>query len=208
MAQYGMNPFSFSTKFKVGRLTGKQSFSTWTLNQNRQLIKQAKKNMWKAAAWCRTDMRRGFGRRVKAQQGRKGYYWASRNPSAAGSPPRRNEGGKRGLQYVTFTKEEDFRFRVGSDMFPQGGYGDKTNFHGDVMHNKGGTGMVKLPRDIDQMDHVTAGLALNKKIPWPMDPKQCTYPKRNYLETPAKKVTKQFKWLFADLYEDRGQLLQ
>lgn len=208
MAQYGLNPFAFSTKFKVGRLTGNQAFSTWAMNNNKKMMKQAKKNMWSAAAWCRTDMRRGFSRRVKAQEGRGGYYWRSRNPSKAGSAPRRNEGGKRGLQFVTFTREQDFRFRVGPDMFPSGGYGAQTNFHGDIMHAKGGNGMVNLPEDLDQMDPTTAGLALTKKIPWPMPPKMAHYPKRPYLEKPAKKTAAKFKWLFADLHQDRAQLLK
>jgi len=80
MAQYGLNPFAFSTKFKVGRLTGRQAFSTWSMNQHAKVLKNAKRSMWKAAAWCRTDMRRSFGRRNKAIQGRNGYYWASGNP--------------------------------------------------------------------------------------------------------------------------------
>lgn len=208
MAQYGMNPFSFSTKFKVGRLTGNQAFSTWSRNQTAKYLKNAKKSMWKAAAWCRTDMRRGFSRRNKPVEGYNGYWWASNPPAKAGRPPRRNAKGKAGLQYVTFAKETDYRFRIGSDMFPAEGYGDKTNFHGDVMHNTGGYGMVMLPEDLVDIPDVQLHAALSGQIPWPMRPKLCHYPKRNYLETPKKKVMKQFKHLFSDLEQDKSKLLQ
>ena len=208
MAQYGMNPFAFSTKFKVGRLTGKQAFSTWSRNETAKYIKEAERRMFRAAAFCRTDMRRGFGRRTVKKLGRNGYGWASSSPSAAGSAPRKSRKGrgKQGLQFVTFNQEKQFRFRIGSDMFPADGYGDQTNFHGDVMHNAGGNGIVLLPLHQDQMDNFSRGLAMTGKIPWPMVPKMCHYPKRNYLESPKKKTIKQFKTLFSRLNVRSGSL--
>ena len=208
MAQYGMNPFSFTTKFKVGRLTGKQAFSTWSRNNTIKYIAEAERRMFRAAAFCRTDMRRGFGRRTVKTLGRGGYGWASSSPSPSGSPPRKSRKGrgKQGLQFVTFKQEQQFRFRIGSDMFPADGYGQQTSFHGDVMHNSGGSGVVLLPLHQDQMPRNMRGLAMSGKIPWPMVPKVCHYPKRNYLETPKKKTIKQFPKLFSRLNVRSGSL--
>lgn len=201
MAQYGLNPFAVNMKFKVGRLTGNQAFSTWSLNNFRKWKKEAETRMFKAAAFCRTDMRRSFGRKTKSVKGRNGYYWSSSRPSAAGSPPRKKLGkGKAGLQFVTFDQEKQFVFRIGSDMFPSEGYGAQTKFHGDIMHNAGGTGIVNLPLHPDQIPAGSYRQAVfANQVPWPMAPKVCHYPKRNYLETPKKKTIKQFPRLFANL---------
>ncbi len=208
MAQYGINPFALSTKFKVGRLTGNQAFSTWSMNNINKWMKEAESRMFSAAAFCRTDMRRSFGRKTKSVKGRNGYYWGSSRPSAAGSPPRKKMGkGKAGLQFVTFKQEKQFTFRIGSDMFPSPSPKDKTTFHADVIHNTGGTGKVWLPIHVDQIpDRNFRFWAISGVVKWPMTWKSSYYPKRNYLETPKKKTIKQFRTLFSQLDQRKGKL--
>ena len=201
MARSGLRPFRITTKFKIGRFTGNQAFSTWTLNQNRKMLKEARKRMYKAAGYCRTSMRRKMGRSGRAVQDYKGYNWKSYRPSPAGRSPRKRQKGRGGLQFVTFDKVNgnDYKFMIGSDMYPAGGYGENTKFHGDVMHNNGGTGSVYLNVQPEDIPPTLRAQAFAGTIPWPMTWKQCNYPSRNYLEHARKATIKQFPTLFANL---------
>lgn len=190
-------PSMFKIKLRVGSYTGDQAFSTWLRNSSEKILRESERRMFKAAGFCRTDMRRGFPRKRKAKQGYKGYNWASHPPSTPPKAPRRRSTGKAGLQYVTFKQVKRFQFRIGPDMSVS--YGAKTKFDGDIMHAKGGTGQVKLPLHIDQIPGHMVGPALDGTIKWPMAFKQCHYRKRDFLSDPARKTTKRFTHLFANL---------
>lgn len=195
-------PSMFKLKLRVGSYTGDQAFSSWLANQNRQILKESERRMFKASGYCRTAMRREFPRKRKAVEGYKGYGWASHPPSTAPKAPRRRQKGKRGLQYVTFKQQKRFSFRIGPDMFPSGGFGKNTKFKGDIMHSRGGKGLVKLPLHISQLrtlpgSMVQAAFANPKN--WPMAWKMSHYKKRDFLTNPAKVTVKQFPRLFANL---------
>ncbi len=156
--------------------------------------------MFKAAGLCRTDMRRTFPRKRKAVEGYKGYGWASHPPSTAPRAPRRRVKGKAGLQFVSFTQESRFRFRIGPDMSAK--HGKNTKFHGDIMHTKGSAGLVKLPLHVDQVRSLGGAMTLaafrNPKA-WPMAWKRSKYKKRDFLTRPRDTVVKHYPQLFANL---------
>ena len=193
-------PSIFNLKLRVGSYTGDQAFSSWLANQNKKILREAERRMFRASGYCRTAMRREFPRKRKAVQGYKGYGWASHPPSTAPRAPRRRTKGKRGLQNVRFDREAKFRFRIGPDMFSP--HGANTKFHGDIMHAKGGAGLVKLPLHVDQVrtlpgSMVSAAFANPKN--WPMAWKKSHYKKRDFLTNPAKATVKQFPRLFSQL---------
>ena len=189
----------FKFNLKVGKFSGNGSMSRWSKANNERILKETEKRMFRASGFLRTDIRRGMGRRIKARENYKGFHWKSHPPSAAGKPPRKRGRGKQGLQHVTFLQTERFEFRIGSDMFPSGGFGKKTDFKGDVMHMTGGPGQVKLPLELDQMPASMIGLALGQKIQWPMVWKNANYKKRDYLSPSREKVIKQFPQIFGNL---------
>lgn len=193
-------PSMFKIKLRVGSYTGDQAFSTWLRNQSERILKESERRMFKAAGYCRTSMRREFPRKRAAKVGYKGYNWASHPPSTPPKAPRRRVKGKAGLQYVTFKQVKRFEFRIGPDMGVS--YGAKTKFDGDIMHARGGTGQVKLPLHIDQLNGLPRDLrqaAFANRNNWPMVWKKCQYRKRDFISNPAKVTKKQFPYLFTDL---------
>ncbi len=193
-------PSVFKLKLRVGSYTGDQAFSSWLANENRRILKEAERRMFRAAGFCRTAMRREFPRKRKAIEGYKGYNWKSHPPSTPPKAPRRRQKGKGGLQNVRFDREATFRFRIGPDMLSP--HGKNTKFHGDIMHQEGKSGLVRLPMHIDQVRSlpgpmIAAAFASPKN--WPMPWKNSNYKKRDFLTNPAKATVKQFPRLFAKL---------
>ena len=194
---FGRPNFNFKINFRVGSFTGNQSFSAWANNQNAKILKEAERRMFRAAGFCRTDIRRGFPRKRKAIQNYKGFHWKSHPPSGAGKPPRRRATGRAGLQFVTFKQDSRFEFRIGSDTNTK--WGAKTKFDGDIKHMTGGQGQVMLPMELEQIPPSMRGSALNQTRQWPMVWKNCHYKKRDYLTPSRDKTHKQFPQLFANL---------
>jgi hypothetical protein len=191
--------YKMSFKLTVGSFSGNNAMSRWSINQRKKILRETERRMFKASGFLRTDIKRGMGRRIAARQNYKGYHWKSHPPSAAGSPVRKRAKGKGGLQHITFLQEDTFRFRIGPEQYPSGGFGANTTFAGDVMHMTGGQGRVKLPLDIEQMPASLRGKALDQQIPWPMVYKNCHYKKRDYLSPSRKKVVAKFPQIFANL---------
>lgn len=198
-------PSMFKMKLRVGSYTGNQSFSTWLKNESARMLKETERRMFRAAGFCRKDMKNGMARARQPKTGYKGYNWASYPPSTPPKAPKKRAKGKAGLQYVTFKQVKRFEFRVGPDMNVK--FGKNTKFAGDKVHAMGGNNkQVKLPMDIEHLRAMDkqdgsnfAGKSIRGQIKWPMTYKKCHYRKRDFLSAPAEKTQKRFRYLFANL---------
>ena len=191
--------YSMKLRLTVGSFSGNNAMSRWAINQQKKIARETERRMFKASGFLRTDIKRSMGRRIAARQDYKGYGWKSHPPSAAGKPIRKRAKGRGGLQHITFLQEQKFRFRIGPEQYPAGGFGANTKFAGDVMHMTGGQGQVKLPMDAEDIPVTLRNAAFNHEIPWPMTFKNCHYPVRDYLTPSKKKVVAKFPTIFANL---------
>ncbi len=201
IASKGLN---VGVKVQIGSLTGRQAFTTWIDNTHRQMEGEARRRLFRAAAWCRTSVRRSMKLRRTTRKDYKGFGMPSYPPSAPGTPPNRRRTNKSGLYDIRFDNYKKDYMRIGPQIYTD--VGKKTNFSGkgDRMIEAGGTGLVRLPLDPDQMpEDMFRDVIMLKKYPHPWVMKRSFYKPRPYMAPALPKTLAQFPKIFGNLNETR-----
>ncbi len=196
-AKFGVN---LDIRVKLGHQTGRQAFTTFMLNRDRQIEAEARRRLFRAAAYLRTTVRRSMKRKRTTVRNYKGYSWNSFPPSAPGSPPNRRVTGKSGLQDIRFAEIKKNVIRVGPEQYTN--VGKKTSFRGkgDVFQEVGGTGRVMLPLDISQIPaSIYHQVVTLKAAPWPLVPKTSRYPARPFMHPAIRPMLAKFPKIFTNL---------
>ena len=145
---FSAGKFGLQVSFKatMGSMTGRQSFTTWQNNIERQYRARMRRTLFQAAAYARTTARRRMRRSGRAivDPDRGGPGWASYRPSTGGSAPRyRPGGGKANMRNIRFTRPtlRNLRSVVGPEQLTTSGQ-RRVRFDPVTMQERGGSGMV------------------------------------------------------------------